>query len=272
MVSTLTEGVKYLDDIVATRVDNFYFNVSRQRYLATLQLVPHLNQKSRVLDVGSGYGHLSIMIKKIFGYDVYALDHRSTIAESLNSYGIHFSMCDLISDDLPFEDNFFDIVMNCELIEHLFTLPQRLFYEIRRVLKPQGKIVLTTPNLYSLYKRIRFLLGKRIIERLSVPGDKPFLPEYLHDYSQVHSLTQTRLHARPGFGGTHLREYDIKELRALLNETGFQVIKVSYPKLPLISCENNNNLDLNPVHFAYRFMTNVYAPWRNQIIILGEKK
>ncbi len=269
---SLTEGIKYLEDIVATRIDNDYFNIGRLRYLATLKLVPDINQESRVLDIGTGYGHLSIMIKKVFGYDVYALDHRSNIAERLNSYGIHFNMCDLISDDLPFEDDFFDIVMNCELIEHLFTLPQRLFYEIRRVLKPQGKIILTTPNLYSLYRRIRFLQGKRIIERLSAPGDEPFLPESLHDYRQAHSLLQTRLYARHGFGGTHMREYDTKELRALLNETGFRVIKTIYPALPIIFSEQSRKLDLNPLHVAYRFMTNIYAPWRNQIIILGEKK
>ena len=42
----------------------------------------------RVLDIGSGFGHLSILIKRIFGYDVYALDHYEFWRERFRDEGI----------------------------------------------------------------------------------------------------------------------------------------------------------------------------------------
>ena len=54
---------------------------------------------------------------------------------------------------LPFEDAYFDIIVCCEGIEHVFS-PFNLFSEFARVLK---ELVITTPNVQNLYSRWQFL-------------------------------------------------------------------------------------------------------------------
>ena len=52
--------------------------------------------------------------------------------------------------ELPFQDKSFDIVVCCEVIEHVQN-PEKLIGEAHRVLKPSGKFILTTP--YRLRER-----------------------------------------------------------------------------------------------------------------------
>ena len=55
-------------------------------------------------------------------------------------------------NDMPFEENSFDIVFSEYVFEHL-SEPHGAFDEIRRVLKPGGRLLIVTPNLFS-YKSI----------------------------------------------------------------------------------------------------------------------
>jgi ubiquinone/menaquinone biosynthesis C-methylase UbiE len=61
---------------------------------------------------------------------------------------------------LPFPDNYFDVVISCETIEHL-PFPLKGVQEFRRVTRSGGKLFLTTPNylnfmgLYELYAKVR---------------------------------------------------------------------------------------------------------------------
>jgi len=61
---------------------------------------------------------------------------------------------------LPFPDNYFDLIISCETIEHL-PQPEKGVGEFRRVAKPGGILFLTTPNylnlmgLYEVYSKFR---------------------------------------------------------------------------------------------------------------------
>lgn len=57
------------------------------------------------------------------------------------------------AEQIPFGDNFFDTVIAGELIEHLES-PEKFVKECRRVLKPNGIAIITTPNIHSLINRI----------------------------------------------------------------------------------------------------------------------
>ena len=52
------------------------------------------------------------------------------------------------ADKIPFADNFFDLVILTWVMEHLDN-PDRIFREIYRVLKPEGKIIFLTPNIWN---------------------------------------------------------------------------------------------------------------------------
>lgn len=93
----------YLKSILKSSDDENYFNKHKQRYAETLSFIPKVAKNIRVLDVGSGFGHLAILIKKIFGYEVYALDHYNLWEERFHRHGIKFDLCELTGDALPFE-------------------------------------------------------------------------------------------------------------------------------------------------------------------------
>lgn len=82
---------------------------------------------------------------------------------------------------LPFEDGTFDRVACLEGIEHVVDR-HRTLRELRRVLKPGGKLLITTPNLMSLRARLAFAFaGQRafksyVDEHTSVWGVSPVSP------------------------------------------------------------------------------------------------
>jgi len=96
----------------------------------------------RLLDVGCGRGEfLSGFIA--CGAKGYGVD-RSRAAERYCPEA-ELSTADLENDDLPFEDNFFDVVYSKSVIEH-FYYPERFVQEIYRVLKPGGRVITLCPD------------------------------------------------------------------------------------------------------------------------------
>jgi ubiquinone/menaquinone biosynthesis C-methylase UbiE len=83
------------------------------------------------------------------------------LAYARTRYGkscFHFICCDGVS--LPFADETFDIVTSIELIEHLSSKhATQTIKEAYRVLKPNGKLILTTPNYRSAIPIIEWMLN-----------------------------------------------------------------------------------------------------------------
>ncbi len=90
--------------------------------------------KGSVLDLGCGDGAL-----------VQVLNEKENItAKGIDiCQGVNFE-----TDKLPYENNEFDIIIMYSVIEHLFD-PGNILTEIKRILKPGGKVVVITSN-YNL--------------------------------------------------------------------------------------------------------------------------
>jgi len=63
-----------------------------------------------------------------------------------------------IEKRLPIKDKSYDFIVCSEVLEHVI-YPRRVLKEFRRILKDDGKIIITLPNEYNLNHRIQFLLG-----------------------------------------------------------------------------------------------------------------
>ena len=85
--------------------------------------------------------------------------------------GVEFLLVPL-DGPLPFEDGSFDLVWASEVIEHV-TDTARWLSEVRRVLAPAGRLLVTTPS----HGRLRVALGG--LERFSEP-----LGDHLHLYTK----------------------------------------------------------------------------------------
>ncbi len=144
-----------------------------------------------VLDCGAGRGALSWRIKKHFPQlELRACD---IFPENYEVEGVECIKADL-NAGLPYPDESFDMICTVEVVEHL---ENRLhfFREIRRVLKPGGRLVFSTPNIANAASRLRFLLSgfftlyKPLREQFANPLHDHISPLtwYFYRYSLVHS-------------------------------------------------------------------------------------
>jgi SAM-dependent methyltransferase len=112
--------------------------------------------KGRILDVPAGHGAFAQQLLKLGYDDIHCLD----INEEnfvLRDKGVHFQKHDVMNP-LPYPDGYFDYVFSIEGIEH-FHNPWTFTIELCRVLKPGGKIYISTPNTFSVDARIKYLVS-----------------------------------------------------------------------------------------------------------------
>ncbi len=121
--------------------------LSNQRGKVADRLIPDERRSGRVLDLGCGeearFLHMTRFAEK-FGMDRLAARHS-------DGSGITRIDADIeTADTLPFEDNYFDVVTMLAVFEHIepYRL-ETLVSEIRRILKPGGSYILTTPAVWT---------------------------------------------------------------------------------------------------------------------------
>lgn len=132
------------------------YGINQTRKKKMIQLLGNLVNK-KILDVGCGNGHFG---KEFInnGNSVFGVDISEKSVEVAKKYLSDAKCTDIQQDRLPYEDNFFDVIIMGEIIEHLLE-PKKALLEIKRVLKNDGFIVITTPNFLVFSNRIRILFG-----------------------------------------------------------------------------------------------------------------
>jgi len=125
------------------------------RYIDTLNLIPVYHSSGKALDVGSGArAFLARLIRGLFGYDIKCID----ISKNFYAPPLSYTRCNLDQDVMPFVDDSFIIITMTEVIEHLEN-PLNALREINRVLKPGGKLIISTPNIGRFTNMIREVRG-----------------------------------------------------------------------------------------------------------------
>lgn len=96
---------------------------------------------ARVLDVGAG----SCPYRNLFSHCVYKSQDFSQLSPEQLRYG-NYGKIDYVGDaaDIPVPDGTFDVVLCTEMLEHV-PEPIKIVAELARVLKPDGKLILTAP-------------------------------------------------------------------------------------------------------------------------------
>ncbi|MFI9810731.1 class I SAM-dependent methyltransferase [Saccharothrix variisporea] len=102
-------------------------------------IVRHFRPGSRILDVGCGTAWVSE-----FFPDYVGLDNFQSTVDKAKEQGIDVRLADL-EEDLPVGDHEFDGVVLKDVLEHLLD-PVSLVKEVRRVLKPGGRVFASSPD------------------------------------------------------------------------------------------------------------------------------
>ena len=154
------------------------------RYEVAERLIPD-GPLPHVLELGGGTGEFARRLRDR-GLMVTFADLSESNVERANAEGFETHRVDL-NFPLPFDDCSFDGVTMLEVIEHIVAA-ERLLAEVHRVLRPNGFVVLSTPNFSFFVNRLRILRG-----RLSVDE------------------------------GYHYRFFNPRTLRAMVRDAGFGV-------------------------------------------------
>jgi methionine biosynthesis protein MetW len=115
-------------------------------------------RKNRILDIGCGDGSFIIKFRKLC--ETFGVDISKSAVKMAKEAGISAYEVDVSSQRLPFIDEYFDIIYMGDVIEHL-TDPDHAINEVARVLKWNGFLVLSTPNLAYWLNRLLLLSGKQ---------------------------------------------------------------------------------------------------------------
>jgi SAM-dependent methyltransferase len=112
----------------------------------------------RVLDVGCSSGYLAERLQAR-GAAVVGLEVDERAAAEARRFCESVRVGDVETMDLPFEPASFDVILCGDLIEHLRD-PQAFLERVRPLLKADGRLVLSTPNVANWAMRLSLLFGR----------------------------------------------------------------------------------------------------------------
>lgn len=183
---------------------------AEDRLEKSLNLIASCNPK-RVLDCGCGDGFIAEKIKNLSPskIEVFGIDISQTAGDKVRIKNIFFKKAD-VSKKISFPDRFFDLVFAGEIIEHLED-PDKFLLEVNRVLKKNGFLVISTPNLAAWYNRILLFLGIQPVFTETSSRFNPGKPKILGKESDPVG---------------HLRLYTIGALKELLKFYGFKSLTI----------------------------------------------
>jgi 2-polyprenyl-3-methyl-5-hydroxy-6-metoxy-1,4-benzoquinol methylase len=163
-VSSLPEDLEIWGRSVV-ETERGYVRNHFDRFVRTFGLISEVTTKDmKVLDVGIHAGYLAILVRRLLGCNVSGIDIKTPWLpywkRRYDDNGIEFKPCDLTRERIPFPATDFDVVMCCEVLEHLSMHPHYVLDEINRVSTSTAALILSTPNMVSLPNRLIIMMGK----------------------------------------------------------------------------------------------------------------
>lgn len=217
----------------------------QNRYSEIIKLLPEIKKEDLGLEIGLAGGVLAFVLRRRFSLNkLYTLEHpvvcnqyNKKFLNKLKNENIILESADLKENKLSWPDNFFNFIFLCDVVEHLVPsdIPN-LIKEIKRVLKKDGYLVIVTPNIASLIKRINLSFGKNPIE------------------------FDLKLHEEATYG--HIREYTMNELLYIVKSENFRIKRKKYF---MIDASRNIFTRIEDV------CSKIYQPFANSLALVVQK-
>ena len=188
-----------------------YLEIHMERISRTLTLTPPPGRTGRALELGT-YMHMAPALARVFGYgDVRGayfgplgvIESKTVRAAGKEIFRCDVALFDAEKHPYPYDDGYFDLVLCCELIEHLLHDPMFMLFEMNRVLADGGALIVTTPNIASWTAVARLLWAN---------GHPQLFSEYPNPQGE---FADSEI--------PHVHEDTPQELEQALKAAGFQV-------------------------------------------------
>jgi len=136
--------------------DEFQWQKLRvEKICSILRKIP---QKAIVADLGCMSGMASAWYAACGVQTLHGFDVSEASLDRLRAKGFEGHPWNVDGERCPMPDGTYDVVIAGEIIEHVVNT-DAFAQELYRILKPNGVLILSTPNLASWYNRIRLLRG-----------------------------------------------------------------------------------------------------------------
>lgn len=171
---------------------------------AICKVLASIEPRKAVSDVGCNTGVSTAFYAKVPGVEsMEGFDIADKAVQIGKEKGLHVHVWHGGVEKCPTEDNRYDVVIASEIIEHIVDT-DFFMNELKRVIKPGGHAIITTPNLYYWLSRLKFLLG-------CAPWNYPSVSSNFKLDRNI--LTE------------HIRVNGMKEWTAFFEYLGFEVVR-----------------------------------------------
>lgn len=181
-----------------------YLSQDFKRFIYTLSLLINPHLKLKVFEIGSNPYYMTLLMHKYTNYSVdcsnYFGEQNTIKSQTLvdrngEKLDIPFKNINIETADVSEYKDKYDMVLCCEVIEHMVESPMKAIKNIKSMLKKDGYLILSTPNVNRLENVARMIQGSNIYDPFS------------------------------GYGiyGRHNREYNKHELAQILQHMGFEI-------------------------------------------------
>lgn len=232
-----------------------YFRLHRYRFRDLLRALPPA--PARILEIGTTPGTFTGILRQA-GYEVAGTDlFPEGRVELWQQLGVEVKFCNLDEQPIPYPDDSFDGVVFSEVIEHLAGSPLKPLQEMLRVLRPGGRVVISTPNQFYFKSRLK-TLGDIVLGR-------PF--ESFSEFTRAMQLDGPQRYYN------HSRLYTMPELRWMLEQAGFRVgLEYFGDAWEKVGIERERILR-HPVRVGAKaalwLLTSLFPRWRSMLLIVG---
>lgn len=163
------------------------------------------NKPKKILDIGCGDGWVGKKLKDKYKADVHGVDIAPKALKNAKNKGLKTKKFDLAKSKWPYKDDYFDLIIAGDIIEHVYDT-ENFVKECRRILRKGGELIISTPNINSYQNRLLVLFGKMPLWIDFAPNISPY-----------------KLYKTSG----HVRVFNKKSLRKLVEAYGFKVEKLT---------------------------------------------
>jgi len=211
----------YDDEYFTSRNDYFFQNpiynpdvtaesASMESFRHGLDIIKRYQPRGNLLDVGCAVG-VFLALARDAGFETHGNDISRYAADRCAAMG-HDARCGEL-ESVGFDDASFDVVTLWDVIEH-FPDPSRQLQQIYRILKPNGILLLDTPNEAGLLRALAQWLSRATFGRFDYPVRKLY-----HEF--------------------HLYYFTEKTLKALLNKNSFELVLLQRNCIPLVKARGS---------------------------------
>ncbi|MBM4236963.1 MAG: methyltransferase domain-containing protein [Euryarchaeota archaeon] len=177
----------------------YYIEYHKNRFLETLNAVPSEDRALKVFDVG--LNHDLLAIREVYPHYSYSgVDLTDRLIDVFRKLNIKLKICDITREPIPYPDGEFDLVIFTEVLEHLCAPYKTTMNGLHRILKDGGKLIFSVPNIATMTRRLKFLMGVN---------------------PTSWEMNETLPHG-------HLHEFTMNEASALLESCGFSITRRRY--------------------------------------------